>query len=292
MFLKNDYFCEMQEFKRKIEQILGKSYDKGELRNIYFLLVEEITGLSRTKLLANTDYQFSAEERKKAKQLVDKLANNIPVQYAIGRTEFYGLPFFVDKNVLIPRPETEELVEWILNDVNKNSTCSILDIGTGSGCIAIALKSRLNKAEVSALDVSVNAIEVARKNSELNQTDITFLKADITQQLEFAKKWEIIVSNPPYIPLAEKSTMSNHVVEIEPSIALFVPDNDAMLFYRSVLQFAEHHLSENGTIYVEIHQNLTKYYLELFEKYSYQAEVRKDLSGNDRMIKAYKKRIK
>lgn len=287
---QNDYFCGMQKMSDKIQTKLNNRYNPNELKNIKYMLLEEVTGFSRAQLLANRAYQLTETQIKNADNALEKLQLNVPIQYVIGKADFFGLTFKVNNNVLIPRPETEELVEWILNDVKKNAEFSILDIGTGSGCIAISLKKNLDVADISGMDISENALDVATQNATLNGVNVEFFAADITKKLTLHRKWDILVSNPPYIPNNQSTNMDKVVTESEPPTALFVPDNDPLLFYKSILEFSKQHLSETGSIYVEIHQSYARQYQDLFNQYGFEIEIRKDMSGNDRMIKAYKKR--
>ncbi len=211
----------------------------------------------------------------------------------MGETEFYGLPFYVNENTLIPRPETEELVEWIIKDCyvprNDARTIRILDIGTGSGCIAISLAKNIPNAEVFALDVSEKTLTIAKKNAVRNGVNVTFLHQSVLEIEDLGQQFDIIVSNPPYVRHLEKAEINKNVLEYEPHLALFVEDNDALLFYRKITELAQKNLPENGQLYFEINQYLGKEMLELLEKYHFKnIELRKDIYGNDRMIKSMK----
>jgi len=215
------------------------------------------------------------------------LKKHVPIQYILGETEFYGLPFRVNDSVLIPRPETEELVDWIRSENNRNEALNILDIGTGSGCIAIALKHEFPNAAVEAFDISDKALETARSNAGLNKLDVEFSKVDILNVADQSKKWDIIASNPPYIPELEKSEIEANVLEHEPHLALFVPDNDPLLFYRHIALFAKKQLNPNGKLYFEIHRDYGKECMELLASLGFsEIELRKDISGNNRMIRS------
>jgi release factor glutamine methyltransferase len=205
----------------------------------------------------------------------------------LGETEFYGLPFYVDESVLIPRPETEELVDWIQKENDKNAFLNILDIGTGSGCIAIALKHGFTNSTVHAFDISVQALETAQSNTERNNLEVNFAQVDILNAPDFTTKWDIIVSNPPYITEHEKDDMFPNVLNHEPHLALFVPDNDPLLFYRKIALFARQHLHHNGKLYFEINRESGKECMELLTGLGFNdIELKKDISGNDRMVRA------
>ena len=207
----------------------------------------------------------------------------------MGETEFYSLTFNVNESVLIPRPETEELVDWIRNENenDRNGNLQLLDIGTGSGCIAICLKHEFPNAEVDAFDISDLALETAKSNASLNELVVNFLKVDILNAPDFDKKWDIIVSNPPYVLESEKTEILVNVLEYEPHSALFVPDNNPLLFYRKIAFFAQKQLQPNGKLYFEINREYGKATVDLLSGLGFQnIELRKDISGNDRMIVA------
>ncbi|WP_141882971.1 peptide chain release factor N(5)-glutamine methyltransferase, partial [Flavobacterium psychrophilum] len=218
-----------------------------------------------------------------------QLKEQKPIQYILGETQFFGLPFYVNENTLIPRPETEELVEWIIKENLKISSLKnlkILDIGTGSGCIAISLAKNLPNASVFAIDVSDKALATAQKNAVLNEVDITFIEKNILQTEDLNQEFDIIVSNPPYVRNLEKKEIHKNVLEYEPHLALFVEDNDSLLFYRKITELATRNLSNNGQLYFEINQYLGKETVELLEKYNFKnTTLKKDIYGNDRMIK-------
>ena len=221
---------------------------------------------------------------------IEKLKQEIPIQYIIGSTEFYGLPFYVDKNVLIPRPETEELVSLILQNTkakNQKPKTKILDIGTGSGCIAISLAKNLSTAEVWALDVSKKALLVAKKNAELNKVNIHFLNDDILNISVLPINFDIIVSNPPYVRELEKKEIKNNVLQNEPHLALFVKDENPLLFYDRIADLAKKYLTQNGQLFFEINQYPVRETFALLENKGYQnIELKKDIFEKDRMIKA------
>jgi release factor glutamine methyltransferase len=223
--------------------------------------------------------------------ILTKLQQEIPIQYILGKTHFYGLDFEVDENVLIPRQETEELVEWIITNqqINKSINQQILDIGTGSGCIAISLAKNLTSAKVYAIDVSEKALNVAQKNADLNQVEVTFINQNILETEDLQASFDIIVSNPPYVRNLEKAEIKKNVLANEPHLALFVDDHDALIFYRKIAELAQKNLKENGQLYFEINQYLGKEMVDLLQKMGFvEVALRKDIYGNDRMIMAMK----
>ena len=220
---------------------------------------------------------------------MEELKKEVPIQYLLGKTHFYGLDFEVNENVLIPRPETEELVEWIINEnkaIDKKKKVKILDIGTGSGCIAISLAKNLPNAEVYAIDVSKKALETAKRNAISNNVEIIFMLKNVLELEILKSNYDIIVSNPPYVRNLEKEEIKKNVLDYEPHLALFVEDNDALIFYRKIASLAQKNLLENGQLYFEINQYLGKEMTDLLEEMNFKnIELRKDIYDNDRMIK-------
>ena len=277
----------MQQAFQNIYNSLSGIYPEPEIKNISFLLIEKLTGFSRTEILINKSTVFSAEQRKQLLAFVEKLKKNVPVQYVLGETEFYGLKILVNESVLIPRPETEELVEWVIIENNGAYSQRILDVGTGSGCIALALKHELPSAEITAFDISAKALETAKNNAEQNNLNIDFAQINIIEENDFSEKWDVIVSNPPYIPEKEKINMHKNVLLHEPALALFVPDEAPLLFYEKIAYFAFKHLNENGKLYFEIHFDSGEKIVELLQNLNFKnIEIRKDIAGKDRMVKA------
>ena len=242
--------------------------------------------MSRVDLALKPDFEIDELEIQKWKNIIDQLQLQKPIQYILGETEFYGLRFKVNSSVLIPRPETEELVDWILkNNSNKSKQLRILDIGTGSGCIPITLARNLNNSEVSAVDISRDALKVAEVNAEINKVKVNFIEMDILKTTKLSERYDIIVSNPPYVRELEKQKMHKNVLEFEPHIALFVEDEDPLLFYLKITQLASKSLSEGGQLYFEINQYLGERMVQLLSDYKFRdIEIRKDIFGNDRMI--------
>ena len=274
----------MQKAFEYIHSKLDGLYSEQEIRNFCLLIAENLTGLSRTNIIVNKNTIFSCEQTEKLKKYVEKLIKKMPVQYIFEEAVFYGLPFTVNKSTLIPRPETEELVEWIIAENHHNNINNMLDIGTGSGCIAIALKKYFPKTKITAFDISTEALETATANAAKNQLDVSFVQSDILQSPKYPMKWDIIVSNPPYIPDCEKAEMDANVTSHEPHTALFVPTNDPLLFYRHIAMFAKNHLTKGGKLYFEIHRDYGQHCVDLLAEYGFtKIELRKDMSENDRM---------
>lgn len=279
----------MQEATYFLINQLRTIYPDGEVSQITDWVMEHLTGSKKAERMLYKNSSITYDEEMTLKQYAERLLQHEPVQYVLNECWFYGLKFYVDKNVLIPRPETEELVDWIIRNLKfPFSDLNILDIGTGSGCIAIALKRKLRKAEVWACDISNDALNVAKQNSSNLQADINFMQLDFLNESERNKlsSFDIIVSNPPYVPGKDKINMNKNVVDFEPHTALFVPDNNALVFYSAIAEFAASHLKQNGTVYCEIHENLGKEASIQFMQNGFITELKKDMQGKDRMIKA------
>lgn len=277
----------LSELKEKFEKELKEIYSPAETDLIFFWIAEKIIGKPQSILKLALGEEWHEFEEKKNLFLfyLLELKSRKPVQYLLGETEFYGFRFFVNPSVLIPRPETEELIEWILSE-NQKANSKIIDLGTGSGCIAVVLKKNLPEATVYALDLSEKAIETAKINSGYHQTEIQFVCDDLlTMDFSFLPIFDIIVSNPPYIAETEKGKMDKTVVKNEPTVALFVKDDDPLIFYRKIALLGLEKLSPKGKIFVEINQNLAKETKEMFQKLYKNVELKKDISGNYRMIK-------
>ncbi|MFV0391814.1 MAG: peptide chain release factor N(5)-glutamine methyltransferase [Paludibacteraceae bacterium] len=277
----------MQNFSRIIHDGLRSIYSKKEINTFTYLLLEKITGLTKTQLLVQNRLVLNKKQRKVGEEFIERLKTSEPIQYILGEVEFYGLRFKVNSAALIPRPETEELVEWIVDDLNHCSTkATLLDIGTGTGCIPISLKKKFNAISVSAIDLSGDALALAHENAEINCVDIHFIQDDILCPKIAYGLFDILVSNPPYIPVSERKNMDANVVNFEPSTALFVPDDDALVFYRKIAEFALQHLKRNGTIYFETHYDQAQSVKSILEDFGFNhVEVRKDMAGMERMVK-------
>lgn len=277
----------MQAAQKYIQSELEGIYPATEIISFSRLILEKVSGMSRTEIFVNKNTYFSDKQHKEIENIVEKLKNHVPIQYIFGETEFYGLRFLVNDSVLIPRPETEELVAWISNTNNHKSKLRFLDIGTGSGCIAISLKNIFPNSRVDAFDVSSAALKVAKSNALQNNLDVSFAKIDILNPPLFDEKWDVIVSNPPYVLENEKLDMLPNVLENEPHLALFVPSNDPLLFYRKIAQFAQQNLQNRGEIYFEINRCFAVETSEMLRSMGFvEIEQQKDISGNDRMVKA------
>jgi release factor glutamine methyltransferase len=278
----------IKEYKSHFIKALLPFYDEMEAESFFLLLLENKHQLRRIDLALDVDKEFSETDISNWNAILEKLKIQIPIQYIIGATHFYGLEFIVDGNVLIPRPETEELVDWIVklnSKLSKTKALKILDIGTGSGCIAISLAKNIPNSEVFAIDVSEKALAVAEKNAILNKVPVTFLHKNILETNDLSRKFDIIVSNPPYVRNLEKAEIKPNVLENEPHLALFVSDNDPLIFYKKIAELAAANLNPNGQLFFEINQYLGKETQELLESIGLKnIELRKDIYGNDRMI--------
>lgn len=277
--------------QKALQDALTTLYDDREAHTIADWVIEHITGRKKTDRLIEKNAAFTQAEQDRFNQYAAELLAGRPVQYVLGEAWFMGMKFFVNESVLIPRPETEELVEWVIES-RKSETKdqkSLLDIGTGSGCISISIKKKLAHVSVTSIDISKDALETAGKNARALEADINFIQLDFLEEDSWRSLpvFDIIISNPPYIRRSESKGMAKHVVAYEPSVALFVPDEDALLFYRKIAWFAKDHLAENGMIFLEINEQLGKEAVALYESYGFTAELRKDLQGKDRMLKVF-----
>ncbi|MBI5371626.1 MAG: peptide chain release factor N(5)-glutamine methyltransferase [Sphingobacteriales bacterium] len=279
----------LQEATFSLLNKLRVIYSASEAAAITDLVMEQLTGSDKTERMLYKNNPITNEEVERLGHYTERLLQQEPVQYVLNESWFCGLKFYVDKKVLIPRPETEELVEWIISNCKfPIDQLEILDIGTGSGCIPVTLKRRLRKAVVTACDISETALGVARKNAARLGADVNFLQLDILDRSKWPAlpRFDIIVSNPPYIPENNKASMDPNVLQYEPHTALFVPDNNALLFYKAIAELGKSHLDQNGTLFFEIHEDLGLAIMDLLAKAGYQAELKKDMQGKDRMIKA------
>ena len=279
----------MHPLVRQIREALHGSYTDAEALSLAKMLLVEVFGFSTLELYGGKDRGFSEKEQELLSDIVCRLQNHEPIQYIIGRETFMGLVFNVNENVLIPRPETQELVNWILEDHRSDEGCKILDIGTGSGCIPVSLAHFMSGAEVEAWDISDGALDVARRNANQNEVKVLFRKQNVFEALPSESFYDVIVSNPPYITEKEKVDMEANVLDWEPSIALFVPDTDPLLFYRKIAELGLDMLVAGGALYFEINRAYGEMMRTMLEDMGYNnVELRKDMFGNDRMIKAIK----
>ena len=264
-------------------------YSESEASETTDWIMEHLTGSKKAERMIYKNAEITLKEESLLNQYANRLMQHEPVQYILNEAWFCGLKFYVDKNVLIPRPETEELTEWVITNCKfPIDQLSILDIGTGSGCIPISLKRKLRKAEVWSCDISAAALQVARRNAETIGVDVNFLLVDFLNKKETAQlpTFDIVISNPPYVPQKDKGQMHTNVLDYEPHSALFVPDDDALIFYRAIAEFGSKHLNPNGVIYAEIHEQQGKDVLTLLDSAGYETELKKDMQGKERMVKA------
>jgi release factor glutamine methyltransferase len=292
-------------------QGLYNLYDTNELEAITLMAVSEICDLSKAKIKAFPELELPGQQTEKLADILFQLKTGKPIQYILGKTEFYGLPFNVNSSVLIPRPETEELVEWVISSVGSGQWAvgssqlavgSILDIGTGSGCIAISLKKNLPNFKVSAIDISSEALKTAKENALLNEVDVEFIDADILNpnspfifhlspfaldHSPLTTHYSLIISNPPYVTVRDKTQMHTNVTDFEPHGALFVPEDDPLIFYKAIADFATTHLVQHGLLFFEINESYGKNTVELLKHKGFtDIELKEDLSGRNRMIRA------
>lgn len=282
----------LKEYRNIFTTSLSQLYPKTEINTFLVILIDEFLDLKPVDLVIKSDFEINQQKLTDLNNALDRLKKEEPIQYIIGHTEFFGYPFLVNKNTLIPRPETEELVAWIIEEINSNNTyknknISILDIGTGTGCIPISLAKELPNATISAIDVSDEALEIAKKNALANKVNINFIEKDILNTSNLDDNYDIIISNPPYVRNLEKVEINNNVLENEPHLALFVEDNNPLIFYNKIADLALHHLTNNGSLFFEINQYLGKETIALLKSKHYKTiELRKDIFKNDRMLKA------
>ena len=279
-------------YQRLLAQ-LYEVYDSPEAANIADMVIEHVTGQHKIDRIVYKDIPVNAQQQEQLEKIANELLNHKPVQYALKHAWFMDMKLYVNEHVLIPRPETEELVAWILEDIKRsgNKEVSLFDIGTGSGCIPIAVRKKIPEVAVSAIDVSRDALQVATLNSIEQKVLVDFLYTNILAEEEWAHlgKYNIIVSNPPYIKASEETGMQDNVLKFEPHLALFVPDEDALLFYKAIAKFSKHHLKDNGSVYVEINEALGEDVVAIFKEYRFaKVTLRKDMQGKDRMVKAAK----
>jgi len=276
---------------KSFKQALKEIYAPQEITAIIELVFEYYLGFSKTDFILNLDKALSDFEYSKLNGALERLRKHEPVQYILGETYFYNLKLKVRPGVLIPRQETEELIDWIVKENSKNTKLQVLDIGTGSGCIAISLAANLPNAEVTAFDISELALEIASNNAELNQVKVGFEKFDILAQSHESneRKFDIIVSNPPYILEKEKILMQKNVLDFEPELALFVDDRNPLIFYQAIVDYSIKHLKTQGKLYFEINEAFGNQVDELLVKSGFgKVELRKDINGKDRMISGVK----
>lgn len=280
----------LKELKKKFKEELHGAYPAQEIDSFFKLLCDAYLNLSPIETVLQSDNEIESVIQEKFTAAINRLKIYEPIQYILGETEFFGLPFKVTPNTLIPRPETEELVQLVLQEISDTKVPSkfqILDIGTGSGCIAIALAKNLSNVQVSAMDVSKEALKVVKENAQINKVDVHFFQGDILTLNTLPNKYNAIVSNPPYVRILEKKMMEPNVLKFEPSQALFVEDDDPLLFYRTIAQLAKLHLVENGKLFFEINEYLGDDLMAFMEEEGFDNVVLvKDIYGKNRMLQS------
>ncbi len=287
------YYCTMtiQQAYQQLLLKLYELYDDREAINISDIVIENVTGFRKIDRIMNKQFPLNAQQQELLEDYANALMQHKPVQYVLHEAWFAGMKFYVNENVLIPRPETEELVAWIIEEI-RNSEFKIrnlLDIGTGSGCIPIVIKKKLPQLDVHAVDISEHALEVAKQNAHEQEAEVSFHQMDIlSEEVEKNKEvFDIIVSNPPYIKQSEAESMQKNVLKHEPHLALFVTGEDALLFYRAITQYASEHLSENGFLFFEINEVHGEEVVDLLQQNGFiDIRLKKDMQGKNRMIKA------
>ena len=277
----------LQEIKIFLKQKLSSKIDAVELTSLIGMLIEAVTGWNRMQQIVNVNTELTKEQQALLENYAQQLLGDKPIQYILGKAWFMGNELMVNEHVLIPRPETEELLEWIISYASiMNKPLSIIDIGTGSGCIPIALKLALPNCTLTGLDISKDALGVAQMNAKNLNASIEWMEEDILNTAALDTSYDIMVSNPPYIPLREKKDMQEQVLNFEPSIALFVSNEDPLIYYKAIAKIGKQNLSKNGQLFIEIHYNQGKAILALLDELNYHAELRQDSFGKNRMVRA------
>ncbi|MEY4278592.1 MAG: peptide chain release factor N(5)-glutamine methyltransferase [Bacteroidota bacterium] len=277
----------LQELKQEYKKQLIEQYEAIELNSLLAILFEHITGWNQLQQVVNKDTPLEANAQQKLQAAVDALKTGMPIQYITGKAWFMGNEYLVNDKVLIPRPETEELVEWIIEYAQIiDKPLQILDIGTGSGCIPISLKKSLPDSMLAGLDISEGALAVAKQNANALGVEISWIQENILDTTYLPNKFDVIVSNPPYIPFKENVNMQIQVKNFEPAIALFVTDEDPLVFYRTIARLGKQYLNPKGQLFFEIHYDQGKALLALFDEMGYHAELRQDMFGKNRMLRA------
>ena len=276
----------LNSYKKWFNEQLQHLYDADEIKSMLTIVAYEVLGLSRVDLVLKDNERLNESQILQLDSILSQLQKEIPIQYIFEKAYFYGYEFKVSPATLIPRRETEELVEWVLSEMNRQpeKKWRVLDIGTGTGCIPISIKKEFPLAEIFAMDISTGALKIAKENAEKLNASVIFIEQNIlsTTQLD---SYDIIISNPPYVRNLEKAEIKKNVLDYEPHLALFVEDNDPLIFYRKITQLAQKSLTENGLLFFEINQYLGEEMQQMVSEYFKIIELRKDLQGNDRMMK-------
>ncbi|NMR32599.1 peptide chain release factor N(5)-glutamine methyltransferase [Chryseobacterium aquaticum] len=279
------------DIKNIFKSEISGLYTDSEADFLFSVFVEKVLGLNQIQIRMNNDLKLSDENEKKFKNIISDLKTEKPYQYILGETEFYGMCFYVNENVLIPRPETEELLELAIDKIQSSKLdidqLKILDIGTGSGIIPLVLKKHFSNAKISSIDFSEKALEAAKRNAEFHQLEVSFIHADYLN-FNLNENYDVIISNPPYIGMDEEIEIEYSVKDFEPKMALFSPTEDALIFYKKIAEDSKKYLNKNGLLFLEINQKLGKETLELYKNEFKEADLIKDLSGNDRFVIAAK----
>ncbi len=277
----------LQDTKHAMKHQLSHLYDALEMNSMVNILIEEVTGWDALHQNLHKNDALDTLQTDQLNHYVDQLLTGKPLQYIIGKAWFMGKSYYVNEAVLIPRPETEELVEWIIEYAQIiNKPLNIVDIGTGSGCIPISLKLAIPNAHLTAIDISKEALAIAQKNAASQHVTIEWMEKDILHTKQLKEQYDIIISNPPYIPLREKVNMQSQVTDHEPAIALFVPDQYPLIFYSKIAHIGKSALKPNGQLFFEIHYDQGEAIMTLLNEMGYHAELRQDIYGKDRMVRA------
>ncbi len=279
----------LDDYRSHFNKTLATLYPEEEITSISSIVLEHVLGMNRVEVALSRKLQLKPQQINELDAVLERLKRSEPVQYIIGQTEFYGLELQLNRATLIPRPETEELVTWVLEETTKKQPIEVLDIGTGSGCIAIALAKQLPNARVEAVDISMQAIETAMGNAQNNQTEVTFFRQDILEAESLPRRYDVIASNPPYVRNMEKREIKENVLQHEPHTALFVSDNDPLIFYRKIAKLAVNNLTIGGQLFFEINEYLGEETVMLVKEVGFSKVIlKKDLFGKNRMIRAIK----
>jgi release factor glutamine methyltransferase len=274
--------------EQALTEALTTIYDSREATQIAYWVMEHVTGKKKSERIIHKSAELPDNQLAAIEQIQTQLLQHRPIQYILGEAWFMGMNFFVNESVLIPRPETEELVSWVIDEHKNKSPLQILDIGTGSGCIGISLQKNLPSSKVTLLDISEDALGIAAGNAKKLGATVQTQQLDILDESAWASLpiYDVIVSNPPYIKKTEAESMAKHVLDFEPSLALFVEDDDALIFYRKIALLAVRHLASNGVLNFEINEMLGEEVVVLLEELGFSAQLRKDLQGKNRMVRA------
>lgn len=277
----------IRELKHRMFENLKSLYPIEEIQIFYFMLLESYGNILKTDVLLNPDLKIDKALETNVLRAIDVLKKGKPIQYILGEAYFFSNRFLVDESVLIPRQETEELVAWIISEIPDNQPIHILDIGCGSGCISISLAKEKPQAKVTAIDISERALAVAQQNAHMNNVEISFKQQDILQTMSLSEKYDVIVSNPPYVRICEKKEIHDNVLKYEPHLALFVSDEKPLIFYEKITELTKNALNIGGKLFFEINQYLGKETSQMIENKGFTSiELRNDLNGNPRMLKA------